>query len=128
MNPPRATLPAWLRVTAILLATGTLAFAEDAKPAARDKEPTAAQQKIAAAIAGGHSYQKHVVEEKQFPDVKSEQEFSDLVAKTIANATHHRELENGREAFYDKRTNVIVIHNPRARDKGTCFKPSACKT
>ena len=32
-------------------------------------------------------------------------------------------LENEREAFFDQKSNTIVIYNPRARDKGTCFRP-----
>lgn len=115
----------WLACAlAIVLAGGGLIAGQEPK-APKVKEPTAAQKKIAVAISGGHSYQKHVVDEKQFPDIKSQEEFGELIAKVIANATNHRELENGREAYYDKNINVIVIYNPKARDKGTCFKPSA---
>jgi hypothetical protein len=89
------------------------------------KEPTAAQLKIAKAIAGGHAYEKHVIEEKLFPEVKSEADFVELIGKVLANPTHHRELENDREAYYDKHSNTIIIYNPRAKDKGTCFRPRA---
>lgn len=89
------------------------------------KDPTASQKKIAKAIAAGHSYEKHVVDEKQFPEVKSEEEFAEFIAKLLANPTHHRELENEREAYFDKKSNTIVIYNPRARDRGTCFRPRA---
>jgi hypothetical protein len=89
------------------------------------KEPTAAQLKIARAIAGGHAYEKHVVEEKLFPEVKSRNDFVEVIAKVLANPTHHRELENDREAYFDNRSNTIVIYNPHARDRGTCFRPRA---
>ena len=89
------------------------------------KEPTAAQLKIAKAIASGHAYEKHVVEEKLFPEVKNKDDFVEVIANVLANPTHHRELENDREAYYDKKSNTIVIYNPHARDKGTCFRPSA---
>jgi hypothetical protein len=89
------------------------------------KEPTAAQLKIAKAIATGHAYEKHVVEEKLFPEVKNRDDFIELIAKVLANPTHHRELENDREAYFDKESNTIVIYNPHARDKGTCFRPDA---
>jgi hypothetical protein len=89
------------------------------------KAPTAAQLKIAQAITDGHAYEKHVLEEKLFPEVKSEKDFKELIAKVIANPTHHRKLENDREAYYDKPSNTIVIYNPRARDRGTCFRPKA---
>ncbi|HZZ79418.1 MAG TPA: hypothetical protein VFE62_12920 [Gemmataceae bacterium] len=91
----------------------------------KSKQPTAAQKKIASAIANGHSYQKHVVDEKQFPDVKSVNDFAEVIGKVLANPTHHRDLESDREAYYDSKSNIIVIFNPRARDKGTCFRPNA---
>ena len=76
-------------------------------------------------MSEGHSYDKHVVEEKLFPDVKSKDEFAKVIGKVLANPTHHRKLENDREAYYDSKSNTIVIYNPHARDKGTCFKPRA---
>ena len=91
----------------------------------KGKEPTAAQLKIAKAIATGHSYDKHVVGEKLFPEVKSRDDFIELIAKVLANPSHHRNLENDREAYFDKKSNTIVIYNPHARDKGTCFRPRA---
>ena len=97
----------------------------DKKKDAKPKEPTVAQKKIAKAIGSGHAYEKHVVEEKLFPEVKSEKDFIDVIAKVLANPTHHRELENDREAFYDTKSNTIVIYNPRAKDNGTCFRPRA---
>jgi hypothetical protein len=89
------------------------------------KDPTAAQVKIAQAIASGHAYEKHVIDEKLFPEVKNKDDFKELIGKVLANPTHHRKLENDREAYYDKSSNTIVIYNPRARDKGTCFRPNA---
>jgi pyocin large subunit-like protein len=97
----------------------------DKKKDTKPKEPTAAQKKIAKAIGNGHAYEKHVIEEKLFPEVKSEKEFIELIAKVLANPTHHRELENKREAFYDNKSNTIIIYNPRAKDNGTCFRPRA---
>jgi hypothetical protein len=95
----------------------------DLKKDKKLKEPTAAQLKIAKAIAGGHAYEKHVVEEKLFPEVKSTSDFVDVIAKVLANPTHHRELENDREAYFEKTSNTIVIYNPHAKDRGTCFRP-----
>ena len=98
---------------------------DDPKKDKKLKEPTAAQLKIAKAIATGHAYEKHVVEEKLFPEVKNKDDFTDVIAKVLANPTHHRDLENDREAYFDKKSNTIVIYNPHARDKGTCFRPRA---
>jgi hypothetical protein len=118
MNLAAAALLAALLVSAC-------ASADDAKKDKNFREPTAAQLKIAKAIAMGHSYDKHVVGEKLFPEIKSRDDFIELIAKVLANPTHHRELENDREAYFDKKSNTIVIYNPHARDKGTCFRPRA---
>ena len=118
----RTTLAACL--CALLVGAAVNADA-DPKKDTKLKDPSAAQLKIAAAIAAGHSYEKHVVAEKLFPEVKNTNDFKVLIGKVLANPTHHRKLENDREAYYDKPSNTIVIYNPHARDKGTCFRPSA---
>ena len=120
----RMTLAAAALLAAFLVAACAGADG-DPKKDKELKEPTAAQLKIAKAMASGHAYEKHVVEEKQFPEVKSTDDFVELIAKVLANPTHHRELENDREAYFDKKSNTIVIYNPHARDKGTCFRPDA---
>jgi hypothetical protein len=120
----RTILPAAALLAAMVVAAS--ASADDhPKKDKKLKEPTAAQLKIAKAIAGGHAYEKHVVEEKLFPEVKSRDDFTELIAKVLANPTHHRELENDREAYFESKSNTIVIYNPHARDKGTCFRPRA---
>jgi pyocin large subunit-like protein len=119
----RIILPAAALLAALLMATS--ARADDDPKDKKIKEPTAAQLKIAKAIAMGHAYEKHVVEEKLFPEVKNKDDFVEVIANVLANPTHHRELENDREAYFDKKSNTIVIYNPHARDKGTCFRPSA---
>jgi hypothetical protein len=118
----RKTLAAAALLAALLIAASISADG-DRKKDRRLKEPTAAQLKVAKAIANGHAYEKHVVEEKLFPEVKSIDDFIELIANVLANPTHHRQLENDREAYFDNKSNTIVIYNPHARDKGTCFRP-----
>jgi hypothetical protein len=108
----------------IPLASGMTAAQETKK---KDKTPTAAQLKIADAISNGHSYQKHVVDEELFPEVKSKADFAKVIAGVLANPSHHKDLANEREAYYDQATNIIVIVNPHAKDRGTCFRPSGKK-
>jgi hypothetical protein len=119
------TIVAVAALLAALLVATSASAEDDPKKDKKLKEPTAAQLKIAKAIATGHAYEKHVVEEKLFPEVKNKDDFTDVIAKVLANPTHHRELENDREAYFDKKSNTIVIYNPHARDKGTCFRPRA---
>ena len=118
----RTTMAAAALLAALFVAASASADGEPKKDK-KLKEPTPAQLKIAKAIAKGHAYEKHVVEEKLFPEVKNKDDFIDVIAKVLANPTHHRELENDREAYFDKKSNTIVIYNPHARDKGTCFRP-----
>jgi len=120
----RSIVPAAALLAALLVAACASAD-DDVKKDKKLKEPTANQLKIAKAIASGHAYEKHVVEEKLFPEVKNKDDFIEVIAKVLANPTHHRDLENDREAYFDKKSNTIVIYNPHARDKGTCFRPRA---
>jgi hypothetical protein len=112
----------WRRV---FPADAALKVGNGGKKGPKLKDPTAAQMKIAQAIATGHAYGKHVIEERLFPEVKTTNDFALLIADILANPSHHRVLENQREAYYDKKSNTIVIYNRRARDKGTCFRPRA---
>jgi hypothetical protein len=116
-----------LAAAALLIAScvGASANVDDAKKDKKLKEPTGEQLKIAKAIATGHAYEKHVVEERLFPEVKNKDDFAKVIAKVLANPTRHRKLENDRAAYFDSKSNIIVIYNPHARDKGTCFKPRA---
>ena len=120
----RPTLAA-AALCAVLFVSASACADGDSRKDRKLNEPTAAQLKIAKAIAMGHAYEKHVVEEKLFPEVKSSQDFMELIARVLANPTHHRKLENDREAYFDSKSNTIVIYNPHARDKGTCFRPRA---
>jgi pyocin large subunit-like protein len=93
----------------------------------KQAEPTPKQLALAEAIGKGHSYEKHVVEAKEFPEIKTHDEFIKKIANVIANPTHSKKLASDREAFYDQPSNTIVIVNPKTKDKGTCFRPSAGK-
>src|SRR4051812_29195807 len=111
MHTRRPVLGVAACIGALILAAWTSAGGDEKKDR-RLKEPTAAQLRTARAIASGHSYEKHVVEERQFPEVKNPNDFTELIGRVLANPTHHRELENDREAFFDNRSNIIVIYNP----------------
>jgi hypothetical protein len=119
------SIPTTAALLAALCVAASAGADDDAKKEKKLKEPTTAQLKIAKAMASGHAYEKHVIEEKLFPEVKNRDEFTDLIANVLANPTHHRKLENDREAYYDQKSNTIAIYNPHARDKGTCFRPHA---
>ena len=80
----------------------------------------------AQSIGSGHAYDKHVVKEGQFPGVKDKQGFIKIINDIMTSPNSlYKQLSNGRSAWYDKVSNTVIIRNPNAGDKGTCFKPGA---
>lgn len=77
-------------------------------------------------IANGHAYHKHVQVQKEFPEIKSVNDFAALINTIMTSPAEHKVLTGGREAFWYDRT--VVIYNPKAGDKGTCFRPTAGKS
>jgi filamentous hemagglutinin len=74
-------------------------------------------------ISGGHAFDKHVVQQGEFPGTTTRQQFAGQIEDVIRNHTHYRELSNGRVAYWDDATGTVVIRNPKAVDGGTAFKP-----
>ncbi len=76
-------------------------------------------------IGGGHAWQKHVIDQREFPEIKTQDQFKAMIDRIMNAATSlHRNLLNGREAWYDRATNTLVIKNPGAADQGTSFRPT----
>src|SRR5436190_24349359 len=103
----RSNRPFLIGFLALMLVSplASSAQSKDTDPAPKAKQPTAKQLKIAEAIANGHSYDKHVVKEKLFPEVKDREDFAKLIGNVIANAPHYKDLENDRAAYYDQKSN-----------------------
>ena len=77
-------------------------------------------------IANGHSYNKHVVEQKEWGDPPmTKVNFAPIVSNVMKNPDESRNLSNGRKAYW--KGDTVVIYNPSAADKGTCFKPTRGK-
>jgi filamentous hemagglutinin len=55
--------------------------------------------------------------------IRTRNQFAEHIENVINNPTQSGALRNGREYFYDRTTNTIVIRNPRAADGGTAFRP-----
>lgn len=78
-------------------------------------------------IPNGHAYHKHVQQQREFPEINSVGDFATLIDTIINSPAEHKALSGGREAFWDGK-DTVVIYNPKAGDKGTCFRPTAGKT
>jgi hypothetical protein len=79
----------------------------------------------ATSIANGHAYDKHVVAQGEFPEIKSRADFEQLIAEVMNNPDENKALSGGRHAYW--KGDVIVITNPRHPDGGTAFRPTAGK-
>jgi hypothetical protein len=93
------------------------------QPPALTPEMQAALCGIAAEIASGHAYDDHVVADGQFPEVKSQQDFQDLVQGILLHPSDYTPLPRGRSGYYDSGTGTIVIRDPNNPDGGTAFRP-----
>jgi filamentous hemagglutinin len=54
--------------------------------------------------------------------VKQFQGFIDDIMSSASGADV-RKLSGGRTAYWDNATGTVVIHNPKASDQGTAFRP-----
>ena len=71
-------------------------------------------------IAGGHAFDKHVVELGEFPGVSSRSQFAGVIEDVVTNG-EMRALSGGRTGYWQNGT--VVIRNPGAVDGGTAFRP-----
>ncbi|MHC5797059.1 hypothetical protein ACVXZ4_12950 [Lacisediminihabitans sp. FW035] len=71
-------------------------------------------------IAGGHAFDKHVVELGEFPGVANRSQFAGVIEDVVTNG-EMRTLSGGRTGYWKNGT--VVIRNPGAVDGGTAFRP-----
>ncbi|MGK5732830.1 polymorphic toxin-type HINT domain-containing protein [Streptomyces sp. URMC 124] len=72
--------------------------------------------------ADGHAYRKHVVEQGEFPGIRTRAQFAEMIEDVILNG-ERRVGALGRSAYW--KNGVIVIRNPGSPDGGTVFAPKA---
>lgn len=73
-------------------------------------------------IAGGHAFQKHVINQAEFPGITTRSQFAQHIEDVVSNGVM-RPLSNGRSAYWQNGT--VVIRNPNAVDGGTAFRPTS---
>jgi WXG100 family type VII secretion target len=71
-------------------------------------------------IAGGHAFDKHVIQRGEFPGVTTRAQFAQKIQSVILNG-EPRELSRGRMAYWDN--GVFVVRDPNHVDGGTAFVP-----
>lgn len=75
-------------------------------------------------IADGHAYDKHVIDQKEFPDIKNKRDLAKLIKDVIKNADEVKDLDRGRKGYWDARRKIVVVHDPNRSDSGTVMKSS----
>jgi hypothetical protein len=85
----------------------------------RLKNKLAAQE-----IAGGHSFEKHVLNQGEFPGwIRTRKQFAAHIENVLNNSDRIRILNKNRTAYWHQKTGTVVIRNPSALDGGTAFQP-----
>lgn len=76
-------------------------------------------------IANGHAFDKHVIEQNEFgSSITTQQQFANQIENIFNNPSAEKQLSNGRSAYWDDTSGMVVIRNPKAADGGTEFKPT----
>ena len=58
-------------------------------------------------IGRGHAWDRHVIKQKEFPEINTKEDFINHIEKTIkSKETEHRFLKDDREAFWNKEDNT----------------------
>jgi filamentous hemagglutinin len=101
-------------------ATNTAAGADNAANGAQLNNQLAAEE-----IANGHAFDKHVIDQNEFGDtITTQQQFATQIENILNNPSATKQLSNGRSAYWDDTSGMVVIRNPNAADGGTAFKPT----
>jgi hypothetical protein len=83
---------------------------------------------IARRISVGHAYRKHVVQGDDFPEIKSSEEFAEVIFEILTDpASLERGLRDGRQAFWSDRHRALVILDLLSEDCGTALRPAPGK-
>jgi hypothetical protein len=80
---------------------------------------------LAKRIASGHAFREHVMARGEYPGIASPDQFADLIDGVIANPDASRPLRHGRYAYWQQKTQTVVIVDPSHPDGGTAFRPAA---
>ncbi|MFB9135580.1 two-partner secretion domain-containing protein [Vibrio olivae] len=81
------------------------------------------KQLTAQEIANGHAFDKHVLKQGEFPDVRTRQQFQNHVEDVLHNPSEVRYYKDGRTVYIQDSSSTVVIRNSGAGES-TAFQPS----
>lgn len=87
---------------------------------ARHAADRAYAEQIGDQISKGHAFDKHVIEQREFPEIETRGQFAHLIKDAVMNG-EFRGLSGSRTAYWNEGT--VVIRDPNAADGGTALRP-----
>jgi RHS repeat-associated protein len=75
-------------------------------------------------IANGHAYDKHVVQQGEYPEIATRAQFQQLIQETMDSATAEKPLSGARYAYWNASDETVVITDPNSSDGGTALRPT----
>ena len=93
---------------------------------ALSRDLVAARSDIASRIANnGHSFERHVLNEGQFPGVRTISQYRNVIENALTNYTSFAVGARGQSWFYHAPSSTIVVVNPNGRyDGGSAWQVS----
>lgn len=82
---------------------------------------------MATRIAHGHAFEKHVLDQGQFPGILTPEQFATAMQRIMDNPSASKRLARGRQASWDEATGTVVMVDPHTIDGGTAFKSASGK-
>ncbi len=80
---------------------------------------------ISREIASGHAFEKHVMNQGEFPGwIRTRNQLAGHVESIINNPTATKMLSKNRTGYWYEPSGTVVIYNPSAVDGGTAFQPT----
>jgi len=105
---------------------GVLRAADDVSGAAKAMNGVKLNRQLAAQeIAGGHAFEKHVLDQGEFAglEIRTREQFASHIENVISNPSSVRYYKDGRTVYLQESTGTVVIRNPNGAE-GTAFRPS----
>lgn len=83
------------------------------------------RQLAAQEIAGGHGFEKHVLQQGEFAGlgIRTRDQYAAHIENVLNNPSSVRYTTDGRSFHLQKTTGTVVVRNPSAPDGGTAFQP-----
>ena len=81
---------------------------------------------IAEELASGHAFGKHVLEQGEFPGVRTRAQFASEIEEFLNSPdTVMKNGANGKTYYWNDAKGTFLVRNPHSPEGGTYFRPEA---